>query len=679
MTTDEAKKEIDEMSRLLRRYQYEYYVLSRPSVSDAEYDRLFDRLVSLEKEYPALAAIDSPSLRVGSDLSADFPEVRHAIPVLSLDKATTHAQVLEWMQKLQGQTQDPISFVCEQKIDGASIVLTYERGILARAVTRGNGEVGNDVTSNVKTIMSVPLSLPRPVDVTVRGEIFLPRELFDKINEGEVTPYANPRNLASGTLRRVKSSEVARVPLDIFVYEGFFRKPPATHLEIIEELVRLEFKVNPRLGYFSPSGDFESERTLLPQTVAGRPEDVPAFIEKTTRERDSLPYEIDGLVFKVNEIGERDKLGYTGHHPRWAVAYKFDAPHGVAKVLAVDVQVGRTGRITPVARISPVVIAGSTVSNVTLHNQEYIDLLELAVGDSVAVSKRGDVIPAVERVLEKNEEGYKTWLLPAECPGCGSPLEKIGAHYFCRNPECEEKLRGELRFFCARDQMDIENLGGETLDALFENKIVRYVEDIYAFDVDALLDLPGFGEKKVALIRDGIEKSKAKPFRTVLSSLGVPELGKKAAELLVNGGYTDIDRIIDLADKKDPAPLLEIKGIGEKLAAQIIDAFADKKMRRRIAALKKHGLRFAAAPDERRPELPAVFRDQVWCVTGSFESFKPRDLAMEEVKKRGGTVVSSVSSKTTHLLAGEGAGSKLEKAKHLGVKVVSEKEFLALM
>ncbi len=679
MTKDEAKKEIAELSRLLRRYQYAYYVLSRPTVEDAEYDRLFDRLVSLEREFPELSAADSPTLRVGSDLSADFPEVRHAVPVLSLDKATTHGQVLEWMKKLQDQAPDPISFVCEEKIDGASIVLTYERGKLARAVTRGNGEVGNDVTANVKTIRSVPLLLPRPVDVTVRGEIFLPRDLFEKINAGEETPYANPRNLASGTLRRVKSSEVARVPLDIFVYEGFFKAQPATHLEIIEELVRLEFKVNPRLGYFSQSGDPGVKRASLPEIASGHPEDVQAFIEKKTRERNRLPYEIDGLVFKVNEIGEREKLGYTGHHPRWAVAYKFDAPQGVARVLAIDVQVGRTGRMTPVGRISPVVISGSTVSNVTLHNQEYVDLLELAVGDTVAVSKRGDVIPAVERVLEKNEEGNTTWRLPATCPGCGKPIEKIGAHHFCRNPECGEKLRGELKFFCARDQMDIENLGGETLDALFEEKIVRYVEDIYAFDADKLLELPGFGEKKVALIREGIEKSKARPFRTVLASLGVPELGKKAAELLVNAGYDDIDRLFALADKKDPAPLLDIKGIGEKVAAQILEAFADKKLRRRIAALRKYGVRFSAEKTKRGPEPPAVFRGQVWCVTGSFESFKPRDRAMDEVKRRGGAVVSAVSSKTTHLLAGEGAGSKLDKAKKLGVKIVSEKEFLSLL
>jgi DNA ligase (NAD+) len=679
MTREKARQEIAALSRDVRQYQYEYYVLSRPSKSDADYDRLFDRLRELEAEFPDLADPDSPTARVGSDLATDFPEVKHAIPVLSLDKGTTHDQILEWMRKLQAQSETPLSFVCEEKIDGASIVLTYEKGRLVRAVTRGNGAVGNDVTANVKTIGSVPLSLPEAADVTVRGEIFLPRAFFDKINVGEEEPYANPRNLASGTLRRVKSSEVARVPLDIFVYEGFFKQALPTHLAVIEELIRLRFKVNSRLGYFTSASDRDNQAARLPGITTGSPEDLPAFLTRAAAERRSLPYEIDGLVIKVNEIAARDKLGYTGHHPRWAIAFKFDAPQGVARVLSIDAQVGRTGRITPVARIEPVLISGSTVSNVTLHNQEYIDLLELAVGDTVAVSKRGDVIPAVERVVEKNESGRTTWRLGGECPGCGSTIEKIGAHHFCRNPECREKLRGELRFFSGRDQMDIENLGGETLDVLFEKKLVKHVEDIYSFDPDKLLDLPGFGDKKVALIKAGIEKSKAKPFKTVLASLGIPELGKKASELLVNAGFDDIDKLFALADGKDPAPLLEIKGIGDKLAAQVLSGLADRKMRRRIAALRKQGINFSGEKRESGPVLPAVFQDQVWCVTGSFETFKPRDLAMEEVKKRGGAVVSAVSSKTTHLLAGSAAGSKLEKARKLGVKVVGEKEFLAML
>ena len=678
MTRAEARKEIDELSRVVRRCQYEYFVLSRPSKSDAEYDRLAERLQYLEKEFPDLLRPDSPSLRVGSDLSSEFPEFQHTIPVLSLDKATTHREIIDWMSKLGDQAGKPLSFVFEEKIDGASIVLYYEKGMLVRAVTRGNGRVGNDVTGNVKTIGSVPLSLPEPVDVIVRGEIFLPRTLFLELNAREESPYANPRNLASGTLRRVKSSEAARVPLDMFVYEGFFDPSPDTHLEIIRRLIDLEFKINPRAAVFSaePKSMVLSD---IPGLRQGDLNDAVEFLKREAVERPGLPYEIDGLVIKVNDMGLREKLGYTGHHPRWAIAFKFDAPQGTARVQAVDVQVGRTGRITPVARITPVTISGSTVANVTLHNQEYVDMLELAVGDTVAVSKRGDVIPAVERVIEKNEVGHTTWKMPDVCPGCGTRLAKVGAHHFCLNLECDERLRGELRFFSGRDQMDIEQLGGETLDALFDRKLVRYVEDLYAFDLDALRNVEGFGEKKIALIRQGIEKSKQRPFRTVLSSLGVPDLGKKAAELLINAGFRDIDALLKLSDQRNPAPLLEIKGVGEKLASQILEAFSEKRLRRRIALLRQRGLQFSQEESKDAPQELPVFLGQVWCVTGSFNTWKPRELALEEVKKRGGTTVSAVSSKTTHLLAGKGAGSKLEKARSLGVTVVNEEEFLRLI
>jgi DNA ligase (NAD+) len=678
MTRDQAKKEIAGLSRALRRFQYEYYVLSRPSHSDADYDRLSDQLRELEGEYPDLLLPDSPSLRVGSDLSGDFPEVRHTIPVLSLDKAIATEDIVAWMEKLCAGSAAPVTFVIEEKIDGASIVLYYERGLLVRAVTRGNGAVGNDVTANVKTIRSVPLSLPRPENAVVRGEIFLPRTLFANINAREEVPYANPRNLASGTLRRIKSSEVAKVPLDMFAYEGFFDTPPGTHLEIIERLRELEFKVNPRLGWFGRELTVAKGASVAPGLAVGTFADVFAYLQAAAASRSNLPYEIDGLVIKVNELGLRETLGHTGHHPRWAIAFKFDAPQGVAIVQRIDVQVGRTGRMTPVARISPVRISGSTVSNVTLHNQDYIDLLELAVGDTVAVSKRGDVIPAVERVIEKNETGNTTWRLPRLCPGCATELEKVGAHHFCRNPECAEKLRGELRFFAGRDQMDIENLGGETLDLLFEKKMVRYLEDIYSFDPEALAGVEGFGEKKISLIKKGIENSKGKPYRVVLASLGIPDLGKKAAELLIGAGYTDVDALFRLADARDPAPLLEVKGIGDKLAAQILEAFADKKIRRRITALRGHGLAFAEG-GQREPSLPPVFQGQVWCVTGSFESWKPRELALEEIKKRGGVVVSAISGKTTHLLAGREAGSKLKQARSLGVTIVTEAEFLALI
>jgi DNA ligase (NAD+) len=686
---DDALREVGELCRLLRRYQHEYYVLSRPSVSDAEYDRLFDRLRALEEAHPELHRPDSPTQRVGSDLTQALPEAPHTAPVLSLDKAYTFTEVSAWIEKTCRNAGRELSYVAEEKIDGASIVLYYEEGLLARALTRGNGLVGNDVTANVKTIGAVPLRLAAPVTVAARGEIFLPRSLFAGINARMEVPYANPRNLASGTLRRVKSAEVAAVPLDIFVYEGYFRgeagtgsTAPATHRESLERLEELGFKLDPHTGFFSDVEDLEAVLRRHPSWTVGRTAQIGGFLERARAGREGRDYETDGIVIKVNEIDAREELGYTGHHPRWAIAFKFEAPGAATTVERIEVQVGRTGRITPVARVTPVRISGSTIANVTLHNQEYIDLLELAIGDRVAVSKRGDVIPAVERVLEKNEQGHSTWRMPAGCPSCAGELRKVGAHHFCPNPDCPAQVRGRLQFFAARGQMDIESLGPQTLDLLIEKGLVQDVPDLFTFDPQALLDYPGFGEKKVELIRAGIEKSRRQPYRVVLQSLGMPEIGPKVVELLVDAGYRDIDALLALADQGDCSPLLEIHGIGERTAATLLRELSRPEVRRRIEGLRRAGL----AMREADPAVPAdgatpapVFAGQTWCITGSFERFKPRDLAMAEVKKRGGRAVSAITGAATHLLAGSGAGSKLEKARALKISIVSEEEFLKLL
>jgi DNA ligase (NAD+) len=329
--------------------------------------------------------------------------------------------------------------------------------------------------------------------------------------------------------------------------------------------------------------------------------------------------------------------------------------------------------------VEPVKISGATISNVTLHNQEYIDLLELAVGDRVAVSRRGDVIPAVEKVLEKNEVGNSTWKLPSACPSCGKPLVKQGAHHFCVNPACEDQVRGRLSFFVGRGQMDIEGLGPETIDVLLKNGLARDIDDIYFFNAAKLLDVPGFGEKKIASIREGIEKSLQKPFHVVLPSLGLPEIGQKVTELLIDAGYSDIDSLLTLADAGDPAPLLEIHGIGERTAQTLIAELRRPEVRRRIERLRKAGVRFREETARVASDLPRTFSGQVWCVTGSFERFAPRDRAMDEVRSRGGRVSENVTSKTTHLLAGSNPGSKLEKAQKLGIQVVSEDEFVRLL
>lgn len=651
----ELRAEALRLAEDLRRYQYEYYVLGRPSVSDLEYDRLFDRLSDLEKRYPELKTADSPTQRVGSDLEAGFEEAAHTVPVLSLDKAYSVAEVVAWMRKLPPQTV----FSAEQKIDGVSIVLYYENGILTRAVTRGNGFVGNDVTENVRTVRSVPLRIPYEGKLAVRGEIYLPKKDFEVLNKTLEVPFANPRNLTAGVIRRKQSREAAVVGLRLFVYEGFFEPPLPDQQTVFEKLREYGFPLNPNTVFLTAD-----EERLRSQ------------IEKETRERSRLPYEIDGLVFKVASTAEREALGYTEHHPKWAIAYKFEAPTGETTVEEIDVQVGRTGRMTPVARVVPVEIGGSMISNVTLHNQDYIDLLELSVGDRVRVSKRGDVIPAVERVIEKRE-GAPIYKMPERCPECESKVKIVGAHRFCPNSGCPAQKRGRLKFFIGRDQMNIENLGGETMDFLIENDFISSAPDIYRFDYTKLMKYDGFGEKKIESIIRGVEKSKSQPFSKVLVSLGIPELGPKAVSLLIDSGLTSIDLWLDAAEKKNNAVFLSVKGIGPSIAASVIDALNRPEMRKIIEDLRQCGLLFESEtqPDESDDR----FKGTSWCITGSFEHFKPREKAQNEIEKRGGRVVAAVSAKTDYLLVGEGGGGKRAKAEALGVTIIDEQRFLKMI
>ncbi|RKY01689.1 MAG: DNA ligase (NAD(+)) LigA, partial [Spirochaetes bacterium] len=464
MTRDKVKKRIEYLVNEVRRHQDLYYKKAQPEISDREYDALFDELLKLERRYPDLALPDSPTKRVGSDLDNEFPEVRHPFPMLSLDKVYTIDELESWIEKSRNDTGYDISFTVEEKIDGSTIVLHYENGILVRAVTRGDGFVGNDITENVRTIKDIPLRLSEPVTSIFRGEIYIDRKDFEKLNSQFDSIYANPRNFAAGSLRRKKSSEVAKIPLKSYVYEGFYGDVSIKeHLKVLHKLTELGFRVFDDVGYFSSTIKKEYDNIFKKHTgwVRGTYRDIDNFIIRMKEVRDKLPYDIDGLVVKINEYPIRDKLGYTAHHPRWAMAFKFEAPQAVSEILDIDVQVGRTGRITPVARIKPVWIAGTTVSNVTLHNQDYINSLDVAIGDVVAVSRHGDVIPAVDEVIEKNDKGNKTFKLPDTCPVCGTPLIQDGAHLFCPNRNCPARIYGRISFFVGKGQMDIENLGPE--------------------------------------------------------------------------------------------------------------------------------------------------------------------------------------------------------------------------
>ncbi|MFW6388169.1 MAG: NAD-dependent DNA ligase LigA [bacterium] len=571
--------------------------------------------------------------------------------------------------------------MAEEKLDGVSIVLYYTQGGLSRAVTRGNGRVGNDVTANVRTIRSVPLRLRESVDVAVRGEVFLPISDFRRLNDRAETSYANPRNLAAGSLRRAKSVETAQVPLTFLAYEGYFsREQPRTHRDILARLKSLGFRLNPELGLFSEDpGQIDSERARFPDAHIGSLEDLREFIDRETVERKSRDYEIDGLVLKLDSLARRELLGYTGHHPRWAIAYKFESPQGITRVRDIDVQVGRTGRVTPVARVEPVAIGGTTVSNVTLHNQAYVNALELGIGDLVSVSRRGDVIPAVEQVVEKNPDSSGPFSMPTHCPSCGNELLISGAHHFCVNYECPARMRGQLYFFVSRGQMDIDSLGSETLSLLIEKGMVRDIADIYEIDFSRLREFPGFGDKKIEALKTSIRNSLSRPYRTVLASLGIPEIGPKVVELLCDAGFHSIDDLFAVADAGDAEALVNIDGIGERTASVIIEELSRPSLRNLVARLRDHGLAFSETPQESRSDEAQPFAGQVWCVTGSFEHFKPRSRAAEQIKRRGGRVSSDVSGRTTHLLAGAAAGSKLTKARERGVEIVDESRFLEML
>jgi DNA ligase (NAD+) len=673
------KKRMEELAADLLKQQYLYYVQARPEISDEEYDRMFDELLRLEKRFPQYAGANSPSRRIGSDLDNAFAERQHTISVLSLDKVYQPDTLRQWMLKTVAAFRDKVSFAIEEKIDGASIVLYYDRGELQHALTRGNGLLGNDVSDNVRTISQVPLRIAEPDRLAVRGEIYIKREDFERYNSGVAEKYANPRNLAAGSLRNLKSALAARVPLNIYVYEGFFQNGPnRDHLEILQRLGELGFRVNPHLGFFS---DDEGKRLraqrLLPSITVAPIAAVEEYLRQQAATRAKVPYDIDGLVIKVVEMDIRQELGTTAHHPRWAMAYKFDSPQGRTELLDVQVQVGRNGRVTPVALLKPVTLSGSTVTRATLHNQDYIDMLELGIGDEVSISKRGDVIPAVDEVLEKSEKAPGIYKLPGQCPFCQLPLVKEGAHHFCKNEACPERRRRALIYFCAKDQMDIEILGEKTIAFLFARGWVQSIPDIYRFDYNLLAGEEGFKEKKISRIRASVELSKSRPFAKVLAALGFEGLASAVAAALIAHGFDNVNKIIDSAKKNDWEAFAQIEGIGETTARLLVDHFGSPRNLELIARLREIGLQFQAAGSG-QAKIDDSFAGQIWVITGSFVKFNPRALAAAEIEKRGGKVSENVSSRTSFLLSGANPGSKLARAEKLGVKIISEADFLDL-
>lgn len=657
---EKIKKRIKSLTKELNSHNDRYYKENQPTIPDSEYDALLDELKSLEKEYPNWIQKNSPTKSVGSDLNSQFTKFKHLVPVLSLENTYNTTELEDWITK----TGNDLEYSLEWKIDGASILLYYVGGKLETCVTRGSGGIGDIVTENVKTIPNLPHSLKSKNTVTVRGEIFMNFSDFEEFNEEYGGKFANPRNLSAGSIKHKDPSEVAKRPLRIYVYDAYFgngRKGISTHEDILGILKKDGFPLAPDTEIITGS----------------------KLIEKITsfkNKKDTMPFPVDGLVIKLNLLEKREALGETSHSPRWARAFKFDALMKETEIEAIDFAIGRTGKITPRAKVTPILLAGTTVTFATLHNQDYIDQLGAGIGARVLISKRGEIIPAVEKVITEPKLGV--FQLPEKCPSCKTKLVKVdeSVDYFCTNRHCPEREKNTLIFYCSKKQMNIEGLGEKQIQLFYEKKWVQKISDLYNLHKRKaeLQELDGFGEKSVQIILSGIEKSKEKDFRFTLPSLGLNEIGPKVTEILIEAGVDSWAKLVELAKKTNAEEELKsIHGIGPRTIAALLQHTKDKETNKLIKDLIAFGVKFTTDEIEKSALQPFV--GQSWCVTGSFERFQPRDIAMEIITRHGGRKVSSVSSKTTHLLYGPGAGSKLDKAVELGIMTINEDEFLKIL
>ncbi len=673
MKKQEARKRIEQLTGEINEHNYRYYVLADPSISDYDFDKLLEELQKLEKEHPELASQNSPTQRVGGQITKKFPSVRHAYPMLSLSNTYSREEVMAFDQRVQKAINEDYEYVCELKYDGVAISLTYEGGELIRAVTRGDGVQGDEITNNVRTINSIPLVLRQAPDSTleVRGEIYMPHKSFlhlneQKQNKGEKV-FANPRNAAAGSLKVQDSSIVASRNLDCFIYAAYGDDLPfASHWESLQKLKKWGFRI---------SSDIRLCKTI---------DEVFGFINEYAEKRSSLPYDIDGVVIKLNNYVQQEEMGYTSKFPRWAIAYKYKAEQAITTLKDVTFQVGRTGAVTPVANLEPVAVAGSTVKRASLYNEERMAELDLHKGDRVFVEKGGDIIPKVTGVdASQRQDGAEAVEFADHCPECDTPLQKNQAVHYCPNSEgCPPQIQGKIEHFISRRAMNIESLGQGKTELLLSRGKIKNVADLYDLRHEDLIGLEktivqpdtlkekkvSFREKTVKNILDAIEKSKQVPFERVLYAIGIRHLGETMARKLARH-FGDIDRLMHASRDE----LLEVRDVGDKVADSIIEYFDDQSNLQIIERLKKAGLQFQVSPGE---ELPAdgPLKGRSFVVSGVFENFS-RDGVKEFIIKHGGEVKSSLSSKTGYLLAGDKMGpEKKKKARSLDIPVISEDE-----
>jgi len=670
MNFEEAKIRIAALSTALHNHNYAYYTLSNPVISDFEFDQLLNELLALEKQYPALITDNSPSQRVGGSITKNFQTVTHRYPMMSLGNTYNEQDLIDFDQRVKKQIEDNFEYVCELKFDGLAIGITYENGLLKQAVTRGDGSKGDDVTANVRTIKSIPLQLPvgadYPASFEVRGEILMHRTVFEQLNKdrdelGE-TAYANPRNFASGTLKMQDSKEVAKRNLDCFIY--FLLTDHTSfqnHADSLNKLISWGFKVSPTFAICKDISE------------------VQQFIQKWDKERYDLSYDIDGVVLKVNNYQQQQELGFTAKSPRWAISYKYKAAEVETKLLSVSYQVGRTGAITPVANLQPVLLAGTTVKRASLHNADQIEKLDLYEGDVVKVEKGGEIIPKIIEVNKSKRDLFAqkiTYI--SQCPECHTPLiRKAGeAHHYCPNElGCSPQVIGKMQHFTARKAMNIDSLGDETIEQLFRAGLILTIADLYELKNKraAMLALDRFAEKSVDNLIAGIESSKNNAFEKVLFGLGIRYVGETVAKKLAAHFRT-----IDALMQADFESLILVDEIGERIAESVLQYFSDPAQVQQINKLKQAGLNFESSSIEKIQEGENL-KGLSFVISGVFSNFSREELK-EKIEANGGKISSSISSKLNYLVAGDNMGpSKLQKATELGIKIISDEELFTLI
>ncbi|MED1471703.1 NAD-dependent DNA ligase LigA [Bacillus salipaludis] len=658
-----AEQRINELKSLLNQYGYEYYVLDKPTVPDLEYDRLMQELLKLEEKYPELKTSDSPSERVGGPVLDLFEKVEHRTPMLSLGNAFNDGDLRDFDRRVRQAVGDDVSYVCELKIDGLAVSLRYENGLFHQGATRGDGTIGEDITANLKTIKSIPLRLRENVSIEVRGEAFMPKRSFEALNrvkeENGEEPFANPRNAAAGSLRQLDPKMAASRNLDVFLYGigDIGGLGVTSHSEGLDYLDALGFKTN-------------KERRKCPGI-----DDVIEYVNSWVEKRPHLPYEIDGIVIKVDSLEQQEQLGTTAKSPRWAIAYKFPAEEVVTTLLDIELSVGRTGVVTPTAILVPVKVAGTTVQRASLHNEDLIREKDLKIGDRVVIKKAGDIIPEVVNVLAEERTGTeRDFYMPTHCPECESELVRLDGEVAlrCINPKCPAQIREGLIHFVSRDAMNIEGLGERVISQLFAEKLIADVADLYKLTREQLLALERMGEKSVSNLLKAIEASKSNSLEKLLFGLGIRHVGAKAAKTLAQE-FGSMDHLA-IATKEQ---LISINEIGEKMADSIVTFFEQEEVSSLLKELSSYGVNmdYKGAKPVLAAESNSIFAGKTIVLTGKLEKLS-RNEAKEKIEALGGNVAGSVSKKTHLVIAGEEAGSKLSKAQELGIEVWDEEKLL---